>query len=117
MIKRFFYSASALLPFRWLTRCGGFKLIAPFYHLVSDDCPAHIKHLYPVVSPHDFAKDLDFMLKHYIPISAAEVPLVISGQNVCLSPPCTSPSTTDSARLHAVIAPILLEKGIPATFL
>ena len=116
MIKRFFYSASALLPFRWLTRCGGFRLIAPFYHLVSDDCPAHIKYLYPVVSPHDFAKDLDFLLKHYIPISAAEVPLVISGQKH-LPKPALFLSFDDGFREVAqVIAPILLEKGMPATF-
>jgi peptidoglycan/xylan/chitin deacetylase (PgdA/CDA1 family) len=91
-------------------------MVSPFYHIVSEVVPIHVKNLYPVVSPKHFIADLEFMLKHFIPINVNEIPLVLAGQKQ-LSKPAIFLSFDDGFKeISTVVAPILLEKGIPATF-
>ncbi|MGE4288652.1 MAG: polysaccharide deacetylase family protein [Salinivirgaceae bacterium] len=47
----------------------GKQLIMPFYHAVSDQAPAHLKHLYVIRSQKQFSKDLEVLLQLYEPIS------------------------------------------------
>jgi len=49
------------------------RIIFPFYHAVSDLSPVHLKHLYKVRSVGKFSNDLDFLLKHYTPVSIHDV--------------------------------------------
>jgi peptidoglycan/xylan/chitin deacetylase (PgdA/CDA1 family) len=84
--------------------------------MVSEVAPNHVNYLYPVVSPKRFIADLEFMLKHFIPINVNEIPLIQAGQKK-LSKPAIFLSFDDGFReISTVVAPILLEKGIPATF-
>ncbi|SFB73706.1 Polysaccharide deacetylase [Flexibacter flexilis DSM 6793] len=102
------------IPIRLLASVTGQKAIFPFYHLISDDNVAHIKHLYPVRSTKAFEKDLDFFLKNYNPVELdVFFKLAKSGKfpkkNIFLL-------TFDDglSQFYDVIAPILQRKGVPA---
>ena len=68
-MKTFFYKIISkityLLPLNFLIKLSGIKVIFPFYHTVSNNPPAHVKHLYKVRTVTQFRKDLDFLTKYY----------------------------------------------------
>lgn len=102
------------LPTRLLATCSGQHFIAPLYHTVSDEPLAHIRHLYPVKTRRQFSDDLDFLLKHYRPI---EIPALEKLLHEGIPPKSRSFLLTfdDGLReFHDIIAPLLLQKGIPA---
>ncbi len=93
------------------------KLFLPYFHSVqgTDELP-HIQHLYPPKTKNEFEKDLDYMLKYYQPIS-----LDILKKHVLENIPFKNPSFHLSfddglKEVHEIVMPILLKKGIPATF-
>lgn len=95
---------------------SGQKVILPFYHVVSDTEKLHYKNLYPVKSVKEFKEDLDSLLTHFSPISLNELlELVQSGKK---SKKKVFHLTFDDGleELYSVVAPILKEKNIPATF-
>jgi len=105
-----------ILPFKSWQWLWSERLFLPFYHLVSDESPAHVRHLYPVRTERQFRKDLDFLLKHFQPID-----LQTLWEHVFEKKPFDRPvfhlTFDDGLReCHEVVMPILLEKGIPATF-
>lgn len=46
--------------------------ILPFYHIVSDQQPAHIRHLYPIRTIKRFEEDLLFFLSHFEAVTPSE---------------------------------------------
>ena len=95
---------------------SGQRVILPFYHVVSDIEKPHYKNLYPIKSVSEFEEDLDFLLKYFKPISLSElIELVESGKK---SKEKVFHLTFDDglSELYNVVAPILKEKNIPATF-
>ena len=86
-------------------------IFLPFYHVVSDKKLAHILN-YPFRNPADFEKELDYYLKFFKPVSLEYL----------LEMPNTNEkvfhlSFDDGLReCSEIVAPILLRKGIPATF-
>jgi peptidoglycan/xylan/chitin deacetylase (PgdA/CDA1 family) len=56
-----------------LMRITGQRCILPLYHLVHDDPPAHVRHLYAIKSVAEFKQDLEYLLKHYQPIGVADL--------------------------------------------
>ena len=106
---------SGILPLDTLCRITGQNFVLPFYHIASDeDCP-HIKHLYRYKTVAEFEWDIDYLASHYKPISAEELPNVLTGkyanQKIMLL------TFDDGLRqVYDTIAPILLRKGIPAVF-
>ncbi len=105
-----------ILGLDFLTHITGQHLIAPFYHTVSDEDLIHIKHLYPVVDTRLFRKSLDYYRKHYAPVCCQKL-LESVTHNHPIRENSFFLSFDDGFReCHDVIAPILLEKGIPATF-
>ncbi|MCB0840868.1 MAG: polysaccharide deacetylase family protein [Bacteroidetes bacterium] len=99
-----------------LKKISGQYLISPVYHLSCDYCPPHIKHIYPVRDTNTFKADLDFFLTHYYPLSLEDVSQLTKSTNQ-LSQPSFYLSFDDGLReIYDVVAPILKEKGIPATF-
>ena len=107
---------AAHLPFRWARALCSLKLLLPFYHLASDEAPPHVRHLYPVRSTSDFRADLDFLGRYFRPVSLGEVV-----RHVREGRPFRHWSvhlTVDDGlrECHDPMAPILLEKGFPATF-
>ncbi len=111
---RLFRKPGALLPTRWLAACTGQRFIVPLYHTVSDNNPEHIRHLYPVKTVRQFTTDLDFLLKNYRPVNPTELENLLHHG---ISPKTNTFLLTfdDGLReFHDLIAPVLLQKGIPA---
>lgn len=104
---------SRVIPFSFL-RTG--TPIMPFYHLVSDEKPLHIKHLYKFKNVKEFISDLDFFLKNFQPLSLHDILDYIKREKP-LPGKSFFLSFDDGLReVYTVIAPILKGKGIPATF-
>ena len=99
-----------------LSRLTRTKLLIPYYHVVSDEPVAHIKHLYKYKTIREFTDDLDFLLRNYSPIGLREVLSSIKTDR----PPAERVfllTFDDGYReMSHTVAPILLKKGIPATF-
>jgi len=103
-----------LFPASLLLNITKQQFIAPFYHIISDENVPHVQHLYPVKGIKKFIQDLDFLLKLYEPIDyPAFQELVLHKKNVAKR---SFLLTFDDGlkEFHEVIAPILIQKGIPA---
>ncbi len=82
----------------------------PFYHAVSNEPLAHIKHLYPVKSLELFEQELEFYLKHFTIVSQEDI------QKPAKNKPNLFLSFDDGLiEFDTIIAPILHKKGVPAT--
>jgi peptidoglycan/xylan/chitin deacetylase (PgdA/CDA1 family) len=105
-----------LLPFTAVYRAAGSGLLAPLYHVVADEVPAVVRHLFAVRSVRTFSQDLDFFLRNGKPVTLEQLrDHTAGGQR--LPPRALFLSFDDGMREVAdVIAPILLRKGVPATF-
>jgi len=91
-------------------------MIFPFYHAVSDDDLPYISNLYPLKSIDAFKAELDYFCQHFSPVSLDEIyQHLFSKTNT--KKPIFHLSFDDGLReVYTIIAPILAEKGIPATF-
>lgn len=92
------------------------NIIVPLYHVISDVCPLHIRNLFYIRDTEDFINDIDFLLKYYHPVSLQELIEITkkgkpAGENICHL-------TFDDGltEMESVVAPILKQKGVPATF-
>jgi peptidoglycan/xylan/chitin deacetylase (PgdA/CDA1 family) len=105
---------SAALPMEGVIGMTGQRLVVPVYHLVSNEAPKHVKHLYQVKDEKQFIRDLDFLLGHYQAIDFHELKTIVdNGKKINKNSFLLS--FDDGLReFHDVIAPILLKKGIPA---
>lgn len=92
------------------------KLIIPYYHIISDEDILHVKHLYKYKTVQEFKEDIDFLLKNYSPIGLPDILDFIKSDrplphNVFLL------TFDDGFReMYDIVAPILLKKGVCATF-
>lgn len=115
--EKFIYSVSkgiSIIPANLLQKVSKQFLILPFYHAISDEEMPHIKHLYQVKGVKTFINDLDFLLKYYKPIDYYEFQ-ELSRNNKQPDKPSFLLSFDDGLKeFHDIIAPILLQKGIPA---
>ena len=92
------------------------RILLPFYHLVSDQPQPHIRHLYQSRNVKQFIQDLDFLCRHFEPISIARLK-EIKSKKIAVNKPVFHLSFDDGLReIKDVVAPLLLEHGIPATF-
>ncbi len=83
----------------------------PFYHVVSDEKLPHILN-YPYRNIRQFEKELDFFLKYFDPVAVEDFAIPGRGGKKTFHL-----SFDDGLRQCAdTIAPLLLKKGIPATF-
>lgn len=90
------------------------RVIFPFYHAISDDKPLHLKHLYKIKSVQRFEKDIDQLLGGLKPLTIDEA---ISSYHEKGAKPGFHLSFDDGLKeCSQLIAPVLLRKGIPATF-
>lgn len=96
-----------------LIKRSGVNIIMPFYHTVSNKHLPHIKHLYNYRNTTEFKNELEFYLKYFTPISLSD----LINKNYKKDKNYFFLSFDDGLReVNDVIAPILLKKGIPATF-
>jgi peptidoglycan/xylan/chitin deacetylase (PgdA/CDA1 family) len=107
---------SAIPLKKWLIFTKTDLLIA-YYHMVGDYEVPHIKHLYPYKSVKSFIDDLEFLRSNFNPIQLRDlIDNIHSGTPL---PRRAFLLTFDDGfrEIHDIVAPILLRKGIPATFL
>lgn len=104
------------IPFPVLRRLARINLLIAYFHILSDEDVIHVKHLYKYKNTRQFNEDIDFILKSYSPISLRE--LFNSIKNSHRLPENAFLLTFDDGyrEINDIVAPILLEKGIPATF-
>ncbi len=92
------------------------RLLLPYYHIISDDEVLHVKHLYRFKNTRQFKNDIEFLLRHYDPISLHDL-LRFLNNGASFSDRVFLLTFDDGFKeIYDVVAPILLEKGIPATF-
>ena len=91
------------------------RLVVPVYHAVANNSPDHLKHLYKVRSEKEFIKDLDFLLKHYKPLSMQD--LINRLESGASSEVNEFILTFDDGlrEVFDVVRPILLSRGVSAT--
>lgn len=105
-----------LIPLNLLIKITNKKILLPFYHAVSNDKLQHIDNLYSSRDIDLFIKDLELFCKYYKPISIDELYQIII-ENRKIKKPVFHLTFDDGLKeIYTVIAPILHEKGIPATF-
>ncbi len=92
------------------------NVVLPFYHLVTENTPAHISSLYVPKNIEKFQSDLDYILEYFEPISAEEL-FELQQKGEPREKPGFHLSFDDGLRdSYTTIAPILQQRGIPATF-
>lgn len=107
---------ASAVPFSALKKLTGQKVLFPTYHLISNREVPHVSNLYQIRNEKLFHEDLEFMLRHFNPISIDELLKWRNGQ-LRLDKPSFFLSFDDGLReVKEVIAPILIKKGIPAAF-
>ncbi|MDX1911859.1 MAG: polysaccharide deacetylase family protein, partial [Saprospiraceae bacterium] len=107
---------AAALPFNAWQRAWGGRIFLPFYHLVADEAPPHVRHLYPVRTIRQFRADLDFFLKHFEVVDLPAFFAYVTEEKPVKRPVFHLTFDDGLRECHDVIMPALLEKGIPATF-
>jgi peptidoglycan/xylan/chitin deacetylase (PgdA/CDA1 family) len=90
--------------------------IIPYYHIVTDAEVPHVKHLYTYRGVAAFTRDLDMLLGRFRALSLEEL-LAHLRSNKALPRDALLLTFDDGFReMQEVVAPILLAKGVPATF-
>jgi peptidoglycan/xylan/chitin deacetylase (PgdA/CDA1 family) len=106
------------VPFSFLKRIGSCELVIVYYHVVNDkdeDDP-HISNLYKYKRSRQFVDDLEYLLNHYSPVGLSDVIRWVRGEGG-LPRDCFLLTVDDGFReVYDVMAPLLTERGIPATF-
>ena len=94
---------------------SGQHLLLPFYHIVSDDNPIHVKNLYQPRSVQEFKDDLDFLLTHYESISLKQL-IKLNKEGKSIDKNYFHLTFDDGlSEFYTIAAPILKEKNIHAT--
>jgi len=107
---------SRLFSLSFLRRKCDLSVLLPFYHLVSDEVCPHISALYRVRTVRQFEADLDYLCAHFEPIDLPTLAAQQKGEKR-LSRPSFHLSFDDGLRqCFDIIRPILLRRGIAATF-
>ena len=106
-------STIPLFLFKWMSACN---IIILYYHVVSNDDLPHINNLYKYKDVSKFSEDLDFLLKHYSPIELSEYIKWIEGDKILPENSFLLTFDDGLSEIYDVVAPILIDKGIPATF-
>ncbi|RKD92674.1 polysaccharide deacetylase family protein [Mangrovibacterium diazotrophicum] len=101
---------AVMTPFSLLKSGKSTPVLLPFYHLVTDESLAFRSNYdYPSVA--QFEADLDFLLKHFKPLSLGDL---LKGGDLSHS---FHLSFDDGLKeCYEIVAPILKRKGVPATF-
>ncbi len=88
--------------------------VFPFYHTVSPEPLAHVSHLYRVLDPAEFEKDLDQLLLCFDALSLGDY---LENRGGKRAKPHMVLTFDDGLKgCYDFIAPLLKKKGVPATF-
>lgn len=104
------------IPLSVLGKLTRTNLIIPYYHIVSDEQILHVKHLYKYKTVRQFKKDMDFLLKNYSAMGLLEILNFMNADRSLPKKVFLLTFDDGFTEIYDIIAPILLDKGIPATF-
>jgi peptidoglycan/xylan/chitin deacetylase (PgdA/CDA1 family) len=90
--------------------------VFPFYHLICDEKPVHIHHLYPIRSVAVFRKDLEYLLSRYQPLNLQDVMTFVQQGKTRQKPGFFLTFDDGLREIYEVVRPLLLEYGVPAGF-
>ena len=96
-----------------LTRAA---MVIPYYHVVSDEAVVHVKHLYKYKTISQFRNDLDCLLRYYAPIGLFDILAHIKAGRQFPEKSFLLTFDDGFREMSDIVAPILLEKGLSATF-
>ncbi len=105
-----------LIDLKFLIRKTNTSIIYPLYHTVSDESLPHINNLYQYKSSTQFKKDLSFLTKNFKSCSIEKVAEYINNKMTASEPTFHLTFDDGLREVKEVIAPILLKKGVHATF-
>jgi len=104
-----------VIPFKILKQISSCRLIIVYYHAVNDEKMPHIRHLYKHKGVKQFSDDLDFLLSYYDPIELQDVINWMRGENNLQKDSFLLTFDDGFKEIYEIVAPIILNKGIPAT--
>ena len=107
---------SKVMPLAMLRKLFGIDVLFPYYHTVSNAYLPYINHLYKVKSVDEFVADLRFLKKHFRPVSLAEAMEMRNNKNRKKESVFHLSFDDGLKECYSIIAPILQEYNIPATF-
>lgn len=87
-----------------------------YYHVVSDENLPYIEYLYSYKNIKAFKEDLDWFLKHFTIVSLHDYFKIVTEKITNKKQYMIFTFDDGLKEIYEIIAPILLEKGIPATF-
>lgn len=113
-IRNWVHTTLSLAPTTLLHRVTRSSCM-PYYHMVSEVPPPYFGGDYPVATPREFEKQIDFFLRHWRPVTLHE--LLSSLRATGQIPEKAFHLTFDDGyrEVYDVIFPILQRKGVPAT--
>tara|TARA_B100000809_G_C15126856_1_gene526658 strand:+ start:1966 stop:2907 length:942 start_codon:yes stop_codon:yes gene_type:complete len=91
------------------------NIVLPFYHIVTDDSPIHIKNLYQPRSIEAFKTDLDFLVENFKSISLERLIEINSGREVVSGKYFHLTFDDGLSEFYKIVAPILKAKNVHAT--
>lgn len=94
----------------------GVKLVVPFYHIVSDTPVPHTRYLYPCKTVAQFRADIKELLRQFAPVDIVQVKQHIDGSRPLQRPSFLLTFDDGLRQCRELIAPVLLEMGVPAVF-
>ncbi len=106
----------SFVPFNFLKKITGDKLIIPLYHLVTDNPPLHVKNLYNPRPVKNFMEDLDFFTSNFKVLSPDEFYAVIDDPAKSKKNGFMLTFDDGLREIYEFIAPYLYQMGIPAIF-
>ena len=116
LIKQLLTPLIPLVSLNQLIKWSGQYIFAPFYHTIgtNHDLP-HIAPLYTPRDPKTFEKDLDFLSLHYEFIDLPELLKLVQSNTKTTKRYCFLSFDDGLREVYEYAAPLLMQKGIPAT--
>ncbi|WP_341839524.1 polysaccharide deacetylase family protein [Chitinophaga caseinilytica] len=114
--KQLFYRAASLTPVSFLQKAAARPLLLPYQHLVSDREVPYISPIYPFKDRKAFAQDLDYLLRHFRPVTLGEVVRAMKGGDPLPKGAFLLTFDDGLREIAEIVAPMLQAKGVPAVF-
>jgi peptidoglycan/xylan/chitin deacetylase (PgdA/CDA1 family) len=97
-----------------LKKIVGARCIFPLYHVVNDFYMPHVDQVFRITSRNEFIKDLDYLLRHFEPVNMHDL---LKQPELVYEKKLFHLTFDDGLReMYDVVLPVLLSKGVPATF-
>ncbi|WP_341836320.1 polysaccharide deacetylase family protein [Chitinophaga pollutisoli] len=114
--KQLYYRLARLAPVSLLQKVVARPLLLPYHHLVTDRDVPYISPIYPYKNREAFAADLDYLLRHFMPVTLGEVIGAAKGGKPLPKNAFLLTFDDGLREVSETVAPMLEAKGVPAVF-